>query len=355
MFKKTRIKLTANYLVIIMIVTLFFSGLVYSSVSTVTNRALLMHERRIELRLQQYQRYQAPPENFQRPINEETAREIKSNTLKMLAFINLTILIFAGGAGYILAGITLKPIEEMLKKHKQFIADAAHELKTPLTAMRTDLEVNLRNSKLKITDAKKVMQNTVNDVESLTLLTNSLLKQSKLQDLDSAGKKNLEDFEIGKIIDAVLIKLKPKIEQKKIRVNTKLEKNVIYAEKSSINELITILIDNAIKFNKNDGSIDISVNKNDGKLILSITDTGIGISKKDVPYVFDRFYKADIARTKKRGDTIDHDGFGLGLSIAKEIVNNHKGSISVESKEDIGTTIMVKLPLFSQHNLSKLI
>ena len=102
---------------------------------------------------------------------------------------------------------------------------------------------------------------------------------------------------------------------------------------------ITILLDNAIKFNKNSGSVKVHVEEKGNQVNLSVTDTGAGIQKKDLPYIFDRFYKADTSRTKT-----EHDGFGLGLSIAKDIVERHKGKIYVADTSRKGTTFEIKIP-----------
>lgn len=335
MFKSARIKLTAYYLLIIMLITLSFSALVFSSTVNRTQRALEMQERRMKNRIFDMPTPPIPPN--EPLLDEDTIKEIKKDTLVTLAVINTFILIVTGLPGYWLAGKTLRPIEEMVEKQKKFTADAAHELKTPLTAIKTNLEVNLRNKKLDLKKSKEILRGTIEDVDSLTLLTNSLIKQSKYQDYRN-GK--FESIELKGLIEKVLKKLNPKIQEKKLKISLSGEEIKIRGNKESISELITVLLDNAIKYNKEKGTIDVKISKKSEYATISIADSGLGISEKDLPYVFDRFYKADPSRSKTGSD-----GFGLGLSIAKEIVGLHKGKISVKSKKGKGSEFTIKLPL----------
>lgn len=339
MFKSARIKLTSWYLLIIMTVTLLFSTVVYTSVVNTAERALEMHERRMNmLRTGEMPRNPMPPPRFQQQVTEETIQNVKQRTMTLLGAANLVILLVSGSLGYWLAGKTLEPIEQMTEKQKIFIADAAHELKTPLTSIKTHLEVNLRNKKLNLTEAKKIFSDTIEDIDSLTYLTNSLLAQSKHQNYNNGN--DFEEFYLNEEARKIITKLKPKADQKKLFLNLKLEDVKIKADKKAVSELITILVDNAIKFNKEKGTVDIEIFKEKKCAVIKIQDTGIGIEKKDLPHIFDRFYKASSSRSK-----VEHDGFGLGLSIAKEITGRHKGKISVRSRKDEGTVFNVNLPL----------
>ena len=156
-----------------MVLSISMSISVYQQVLRSTERALDFHEQKIKIKLQGINL-----EEFQKPINEETVREIREDTLLFLSIVNLALLIFAGGLGYFLAGKTLTPIEEMLEKQKKFVADAAHEVKTPLTAIKTTLEVQLRNKNLTLEDAKKSMKDVLEEVDELSVLSLKLLEES---------------------------------------------------------------------------------------------------------------------------------------------------------------------------------
>ena len=332
MFKSARIKLTACYLLIIMVVTVSFSAIVYTNVTKQIQRGLEMQERRIRNRIPPIPRF--PNEPF---LDKQTILEIKKDTLLTLITINLIILIGIGLPGYWLAGKTLKPIEDMIEKQKKFVADAAHELKTPLTAIKTDIEVNLRNKNMDIKKARSVLENTIKEVDSLTMLTNSLIKQSKYQDYTNSGK---EIIDLKTLIEEINDKLTPKAKAKNIETNISGENIKIEANKESISELITIILDNAIKFNKDNGLVEVFVEKRDNKAFIKVKDTGEGIDSKDIPHIFDRFYKSDTSRSKSQ-----NEGFGLGLSIAKEIAESHDGHVSVTSKKGEGSEFIISLPV----------
>jgi len=335
MFKSARIKITAYYLLIIMAITFSFSAAAYRSTTRQMERALEMQERRVKNRFFNIPNPPFPPN--EPIIDKEAVKQIEKETLTRLLLINVLILIGAGIPGYWLAGKTLKPIEEMAEKQKKFTVDAAHELKTPLTAMKTNLEVNLRDKNLDLKKAKTVLESTINDIDSLTLLTNSLILQSKYQNYKN-GKR--DSINLKESAQNVIAKLEPIAKEKKIKINVDADEIKTQGDENFVRELLTILVDNAIKFSKKEGKIEISIKAKNNCAQISVKDNGIGIDEKDIPYIFDRFYKADTSRSKNEAP-----GFGLGLSIAKEIVEAHKGKISVKSKKGTGTEFLIKLPL----------
>jgi len=324
-----------------MTIMLLVSTFVYKGVVTTSKRALTMHERKVEIGLQKYRNRDplSPPLGFQKPITEETIKEIRAEILLLLGIVNGTILVITGGLSYVFAGITLKPIQEMVAKQKKFVSDAAHELKTPLTSIKTSLEVNLRNKKLSIKQSRKLIEKTIDSVDDLNKLANSLLKDSRYQHNDL---NKTDEVDIEKMVKKVIKKMEKRIKEKNIDLSLKTKESAhIKGNERAVEELITILLDNAIKFNERLGEILITIGNEKDNLVLKITNTGSGISKKDLPFIFDRFYKSEKSRTKK-----ENDGFGLGLSIAREIVMVHNGTIEATS-ENTGnplTTFTIKFP-----------
>lgn len=326
MFHSTRLKLTISYVLIIMFLTISFSAVVYYNVNNFAQRAIELHERRVESRLNEFPRPPRLPMRFQEPFAQEAVSQVRHNTIILLLLVNISALLASSVFGYWFTGRALKPVEVMVNKQKKFVADAAHELKTPLAAMKTQFEVNLRNKNFNLEQAKKILASSVEEVDSLTLLVNSLLKKSNYSDKNAIVQK--ETFAIKPLAEKIISeKFKDRIQGKKINLETEIEDVKIRAHKSAVTELLTILIDNAIKFNSVNGSLILNIAKKDNKLKIKVKDSGQGISKKDLPYIFDRFYKADSSRTKD-----PHDGFGLGLSIAKEIVELHQGNMEVSSR-----------------------
>lgn len=325
MFKQARIKLTAWYLIVIMAISLSFSVAIYSGVNRELTRIGDMQKMRQERvdtisNILIQRGFPVPPEKFPQKI--ESVEESRLRILSILGFINLSILVIAGFGGYFLAGVTLDPISKMVKEQKEFIGNASHELRTPLTSLRTEIEVGLRDKMLDLSGAKKLLLSNLEEVNKIQRLSNYLLELNRLE----SGKMNFETKRID--LRKVVIKA---IGKRKVK--TDLKKTVILGDENALIELTTILLDNAFKYSSKNKVVEIKT-KSGG--VLEVKDRGIGISEKDIPYIFDKFYRGDKSRTK--------DGYGLGLSIAKSIVEKMNGKIKVESKVGEGSVFTVQLP-----------
>ena len=349
MFKSARIKLTGWYLLIIMLISISFSAVIYRE----TCREMERGFRRAELRNQAEdlgiplpRRFPDRPEDLPLRLREiqprfafiEDFQAAKERLVFTLLMINGIILGISALAGYFLAGKTLKPIEETMEEQKRFVADASHELRTPLTALKTSMEVALRDKKMSLNEAKKEIKSNLEEINSLQSLSNNLLSLANFQN----NGKNLffEEINIAEAVTRAHQKISPLASQKNIDIKINVKKQNIVANKESLEQMILIFLDNAVKFTRHKGKVTITTKTNKKHLILEIKDTGIGIAQKDIPHVFDRFYQADQSRSK-----IKTAGFGLGLSLAKRIVEIHKGQVEVLSVLNKGTTFTIKLPL----------
>ena len=332
MFKKARIKLTVVYSGIIMAISIAFSLFIYRMVSVEIQQRLSL----IERRLNPPQRIYLPP-TTQNMMFIEDLREVEDRVLIILIYTNVVILIFSSLAGYFLAGLTLHPIENAMEEQKRFIADASHELKTPLTALQTSIEVALRDKKIDLKSALFTLKDSLNDVKSMTSLTNDLLSLTRYQQnnlKESFARVNLKD-----IVETSVNKIRPLGKSKGIQIEFNKDDVFLSGNKESLEKLITILLDNAVKYSQKKKMVNIKYNCKGKYIIIAVSDNGIGIPKEDLPYLFERFYRSDASRSK-----INTLGFGLGLSIAKSIVNIHNGSIGVESTVGKGSIFTVKLP-----------
>ena len=304
MFTKARTKLTLYYLGIIMTISLFFSFIIYQGAT-------------IELtRIENMQKIRRPNSAFL--IDPDLIAETKSRIFFSLLTLNIFILGVSGVSGYFLSGKTLKPISEMMEEQKEFISNASHELRTPLASLKTEIEVGLRDKELKLKTAIDLIRSNLEEVNNMTKLSNYLLELNKFQ--NSSGNLKFSKVNLADIV---------KEASGKNKVKFNLEKVIINGDKDSLTELSRILIDNAIKYS--DGKDVEIVTRKPG--ILEVKDKGIGISEKDLPHIFDRFYRGDKAMGK--------DGYGLGLSIAKQIADLHSARIKVESKLSKGSTFKV--------------
>lgn len=332
-----KLKLTGWYLLIIMTLTLTFSTLVYTWVMQSAESALLSQRHKVERRFQEIYGFENSSPNVVIYF-EETLGDIRERVLWILTLVNIFILGVSGGLSYFLAGKALEPIEEMMDKQNRFVSDAAHEMRTPLTAMKTDLEVTLRDKDLSIDEAKETIRGAITEVDKLHYFSNALLEKSRYA--SGVVRYEKEDIKLDKFLTDLVKNFEKGAEAKDVKVRTNLNEVSVKGNPEALNDLFNNLIDNAIKYNREGGVIDINLTKDNRFAKITVKDSGIGIPKDDIPYIFDPFYRADKSRAKT-----ERGGYGLGLSIVKEIVANHNGTIDIESEEGRGSKFIVRLPL----------
>ncbi len=342
-FHYARLKLTAWYLLIIMSISIIFSVLIFKAWTIEIDRFERAQRFFIERRLQEGSLPVPPPDGRRvflfngDQMNPELVAETKQRILLMLIAANAGILVITGGLGYFLAGKTLKPIREMIDEQNRFITDASHELKTPLTALRSEFEVAiLDEKKLQLKETKHLIKSGFEEIVNLQVLAENLLELTQQQ--KKIGSLKAEDASLLEVIEAALKKVIPLAKQKHITINNEVDDVILEGETQSLTELFVILLDNAIKYSDKNSEVTLSSGKTDHHIEVEVKDSGIGIDEKDIPHIFDRFYRADKSRSKT-------PGYGLGLSIAKKIIERHRGSISVQANINNGTAFIVRLPV----------
>lgn len=231
---------------------------------------------------------------------------------------------------------TLNRLEESIEKQNQFISDASHELRTPISVIQG--YANLLNRWGK--DDKEVLEESLeaikNESENMKNLVENLLFLARGD--KHTQKVAKEDFPLSKLIEEILTETKL-IDDSHIITIEKNDEIIVKADKNLIKEALRIFLDNSIKYTPAGGTVNLMSYERNGKAVITIEDSGIGISKEHLPHIFDRFYRTDKSRTRESGGT------GLGLSIAKWIIDNHSGNIDIDSKINVGTKVTVELPL----------
>lgn len=228
--------------------------------------------------------------------------------------------------------------EKLEENYKDFIANASHELRTPLTSIQILLDL-LSERKITIEEIyKEFFPYLRREIERMSKLINNLLNLSRLE----AGvvELNIQNLFLIDIVEKVLDSLNPLIKKKNLKLILDISSSLIIpADPKHLETILFNLLENAVKYTLDKGRIEISAIENSEKIILSIKDTGIGIPEKDLPHIFDRFYRVDRARSSENGFSS-----GLGLSIVKKLVEKHGWQIDVESKINQGTNFKIFIP-----------
>lgn len=330
MFRSATFKLTLYYLVIIGVIVLGFSAVVYQFASSTVSLGLRHQTQRLT---QDFPVFSGSP--YLRPDTE--LHDSRDRLLVRLVLCDALVLVGAGFASYALARRTLSPIEAAHESQKRFTADVSHELRTPLTALQMESEVALLDPKATVKELRATLASNVEEAEKLTVLISNLLHLGKLD----ANDLSLTPTPLNDVMADAVKQLEPIAEQRGITLRTTLGKNVsVLAERSTLTQLFTILLDNALKYSSKDTTITIGSTLRNNLVQVSIADQGIGIPKTDLEHVFERFYRADTARTGGQAS-----GFGIGLSLAKLIADNHGANISLTSQQSKGTTATVAIPV----------
>ena len=302
-FDKATVKLTAIYTVIIMVVSLSFSMGIGMTAMGEIRRPYKTPDLIVQLRVES---------DFANVYNHRV-HDVEAKVWASLFWINVGILIAGAMASYLLARRTLKPIEKAMEDETQFVSDASHELRTPLATMRMENEVLLRDDEAKKSDYKEQLKSNLEEIDKLRQLTDTLLR------LSGSGKLELAAIDASEVVGRAIDRVQATAGAKKITIDNQLsDKSLkLVANADALIEILYIYLDNAIKYSPENSQIEII---SDGKKSLAVRDHGSGIADKDLPNVFNRFYRADESRNS--------EGFGLGLSLASRLAEQMGAKVS---------------------------
>jgi len=328
LFTSAALRLTLWYLALIMGVSIACTVALYQVSAGDLRKAV---QRQIEF----YSQVLAPEElqSFSKLRRAQLSNDL-THLRERLVLFNVVILVGGGLASYALARKTMRPLEESLKAQTRFTGDASHELRTPLSVMQTEIEVALRDPKLKISDAKELLASNLEEVNRLKALSEGLLRLA-----GTSPELKMERVALKKVVDEAMERSKKPAASRKIKLIKAEANGQVMGSPSQLADLVVILLDNAIKYSAEGQPVEISAGVKGGQGYIKIIDRGPGISAEDLPKIFDRFYRADSSRSKGQAE-----GYGLGLAIAKKIADLHHGYIEVKSHLDRGSTFTVKLP-----------
>jgi len=273
--------------------------------------------------------------------NIDTQIQAIDNFEKILIITFFIFWVIALVISYFLARINMLPIVKSWRQQTEFVNDAAHELRTPLTIIQGKLEYMLTKPNQKIIDEAESISVSLDEVSRLNSLTNNLLVLARFD--QATTKLNFEMTQPKYFLKDPIIPFKDIINSQSKVFQINLEHNpTLYLDRDKIKQLLIILLDNATKYTPKNGTIKIYDHIENNKYQFIISDTGVGVPDSDKQKIFGRFYRVDKSRNSNSG------GHGLGLAIAKQIVENHRGHIFVRNNLPHGSEFVVELPI--KHN-----
>lgn len=328
MFRSATLRLTLWYVLLATCLSLLFSAVVYK----------LSTEELSEALNRQYNSLIDNDHDSDNILPPSSGVELGGQHLfGELVWLNIAVISGSSVFGYLLARRTLRPIKSAHQAQTRFTAEASHELRTPLAAIRADTEVALMEKGVPA-KTRRTLQGNLRDIERLEHLTAHLLDIDRYHN-NKTSELVLLDFD--EIVRNGVDQLGRTAQHKHIQIKQDVHPAQVMGEQHGLQQLVTIVLDNAIKYSRRQGTIVVSLRGGDREVTLTIEDNGIGIPPSDLPHVFERFYRS----RENRSDQKAAHGYGLGLALAQEIINAHHGKIHVSSREDHGTTVRVTLPI----------
>ncbi len=238
---------------------------------------------------------------------------------------------------YFIAKLTLHPSRDALKTQKRFISDVAHELRTPLSVIKTNNEVALLETNFS-ESAREVFKENIEELDRVSGIINNLLTFNTLVNPEPI---KFEIVDLGAVVELSISKLEDLIKKKEIEIVTKMiSPYTVWGNQVALEQIVTNIVKNSINYNRQGGRVSIKIEPDyRGSVVLVVEDNGIGISQNDLLHVFEPFFHVDLSRHRTSGS-----GSGLGLTIVSELVKMHSGKISVKSRIKQGTAVTVILP-----------
>ncbi|HJC00620.1 MAG TPA: HAMP domain-containing histidine kinase [Candidatus Flavonifractor merdavium] len=239
--------------------------------------------------------------------------------------------------GLFLSSLALRPVETAWKQQRQFVADASHELKTPLTVILANTGIVLAHPSDTVSAQSKWLEYTQEEARQMKGLVEDLLFLAK----SDAARQEFQtaQVDLSELVQGCLLPFEPVAFEAGVRLDAQVDPGLILTgDEAQLRRLVRILLDNGVKYADAEGAVSLTLTRQQDKLRLTVRNTGAPIPPEHLPHLFERFYRADAARNRAQG------GYGLGLAIAKAIVEHHRGRISVSSAVESGTVFTVLLP-----------
>lgn len=321
-FQRARLLLTLMYTVLLAAILALAASVTYSTFSSrLAGRFARLHD--------------APPR-----VRDIPDFDLVRGDLRFTLFVvNGALLAAAGTLSYVLAGATLRPIQDAYERQRMFLADASHELRTPLAVLRLTID----NARAQLPNPPASLADASHAVTHMTTLVNDLLTIARVDSMSGAATSGAATSGVTALapaITAAMSAVRPLADERHIALHSTADADVtVHGDDTVVRCALTNVITNAVKYNVDHGTVDIALCVTGSTARVTVTDTGVGIPAEDLPYVFDRFYRSEKSRTREMG------GSGLGLSIVAASMQSINGDVQIESTTGKGTVVTLIFPV----------
>lgn len=327
-YNRSVIKLSLLYGTILALVALFFSVNWYVAATGEIERALDRQTRQLRGR-------DLVPPGFEDARTEQLEDAKKAITLRLVT-ANIFVVTVGSLGSYALARRTLRPIKESYDAQERFTSDASHELRTPLTSIISQTEVALRSKKLSQDDAAEVLASNLEDATAMSMMVENLLVLSRQGGLSSSDFRKVA---VAEILSRAQKDVRFVAKKHDVQIKTQVSPDLfVVTHPESMVRIVSILLDNAVKFSPKQSKVTLNAKKERSQIVISVSDTGKGMTKSEASHIFERFYQADSSRSHNQG-------YGLGLPLAQRLAEVCNAKIEVQSQPKKGSTFRVMLPL----------
>ena len=327
MFRSALFKLTAVYVILTLLLSLMFSLVFYQFAEHELNEGL-------------HHQYSLLVDNDHDAdnVNRATGTELTTRSAHLerdLIYFNIVVFIGSIALALFLASRTLRPIEIAHESQIRFTAEASHELRTPISAMKADTESILGERRPTYKQLHDTLKSNLSDIQRLERLTNHLLYMGRFK-----SQKTTESptSNVSKGIESSISLAGRQYKEKDIRPVLEIEDVNVKTEQIVLEQLLTIIVGNAYKYSKKKGTVTINAKSTAKNVHITVSDTGRGIPSQDLPHIFEHFYRSSNSQGPYSS------GHGLGLPLAKNIVSHYGGEIIITSNKTSGTKVDIRLP-----------
>ena len=272
-------------------------------------------------------------------VQAAQSREVVTGTVRSLLLVLIPVglgaLLLAAVGGLFMSRRAMRPVREAFDRQRTFIADASHELKTPLTLIRADAEVIQRE--MKDPDQRELTDDLLLETDRMNAVLSDLLLLTRLD----AGKLSVsrETFDLSQTVIQTAERFRARAEAEGISIETELSgKLPVLGDEERTGQILAALLDNAVRFTPGGGSITVAGSRDDGRVEATVNDTGPGVADEHLPRLFDRFYRAEASRARSDGGT------GLGLAIARDLARVQGGELVAANAKNDGAVFTLTLP-----------